>query len=140
MTRRSSSAWVAPGNARAARRGSWRVSPVEDQRVAVRIGEEGHVADTRVTLADELDALRLQLGARSGDVGDAERDPMAGPTRELDALVLRLPDRECHVSRLELRGLARVLRKTEHVAVERDRTLDVSGWNVDEVDALDLHC
>ncbi len=64
---------------------------------------------------------------------------MAGPTRELDALVLRLPDRECHVSRLELRRHSRVLRKPEHVAVERDRTLNVSGWNVDEVDALDLH-
>ena len=51
--------------------GSWRVPPVEHQRVALGVLEEGHVAHRRLTdLALELDACRLERGARIGDVGD----------------------------------------------------------------------
>jgi hypothetical protein len=40
--------------------------------------EEGHVADPGIQrLADELDALRLELGTRRGDVVDVERDVWA---------------------------------------------------------------
>ncbi len=46
-----------------------RVAPVEDQRVAVGITEGGEVTDPRVPrLGDELDALRLELGASRGDI------------------------------------------------------------------------
>ena len=112
---------------------------MQDERVPVRVDEEGHVADARVVLPDELDALRLELGSRGGDVRDAQRDPMAGTALELHALILRLPDGQRDVARLELRGLARVLRQPQHVAVERDGALDVPRRDVHEVDALDLH-
>jgi hypothetical protein len=113
---------------------------VQDQRVAVRVVEERHVADARVALADELDALRFELGARGGDVLDPERDPVRRARRELDALVLRLPQRERDVPSLELSGLARVLRQLEHVAVERDRPFDVPRRDVHEINSFDPQC
>ena len=81
----------------------------------------------------------LELGARGGHVGDAQRDAVGGALRKLDALVLGPPEGERDVARLELGRLARVLRQLEHVAVESDGALDVTRRDVDEVHALDLH-
>ena len=116
-----------------------RVPPVEDQRVAVGVCEERHVADTGVAVADELHALLLELGARGRDIGDSQRDPVRRALRKIDPLVLRFPDRERHVSGLELGRLPGILGQPEHVAVERDRALDVPRRDVDEIDTLDLH-
>ena len=80
---------------------------MEDERVAVRVREEGHVANPGVTLADELDALRLELGAADRDIGDPERDSVCCAGREVDPLVLRLPERQRDVAGLELGRLAR---------------------------------
>ena len=52
---------------------------MQDQRVAVGIGEERHVADAGVALADELDALRLELGARGGHVATRSAIPWLAP-------------------------------------------------------------
>ena len=89
--------------------------------------------------ADELDALRLELGTSRRDVGDTERDSVAGAARELDALVLGPPDRQRDVAGLELGRLPRILRQLEHVTVEGDRPLQVARRDVDEIDTLDLH-
>ena len=48
---------------------------MEDDLVAVRVGEERHLADAGVECrAVERDALLLELGARGVDVGDAQRE------------------------------------------------------------------
>jgi hypothetical protein len=112
---------------------------VQDQGVAIGILEESHVADARIPFADEFDALRLELRPRGRHVGDSQRDTVRAALRELDPLVLGLPDCERDVACLELRRLARVLRQPEHVAIERDRPLDVTRRDVDEIDAFDLH-
>ncbi len=50
------------------------VAVVEHQIVAVGVLEEGHVTDAGVEgLAEELDALRLELGPGGGDVVDVQR-------------------------------------------------------------------
>ena len=52
-----------------------RVAVVEHQRVAVRVGEERHVADAGVEdVAGEGDALPLESGAGRRDVADVQRD------------------------------------------------------------------
>src|SRR4051794_2035512 len=52
-----------------------RVPPVEHQRVAVGIVEEGHVADARVeNVAGELDAPLLELAPRLPDIRHAQCD------------------------------------------------------------------
>jgi hypothetical protein len=112
---------------------------VQDERVAVGVLEEGHVANARISLADELDALFLELGTCGSDVVDAKRDAMARPALELDALVLRSPNRQRHVASLEFRGLTRVLGQLEDVSVEGDRALDVTRRDVDEIDSFDPH-
>ena len=51
------------------------VAAVQHQRVPVRVAEEGHVADARVEdVSLELDARALELRARSGHIGNPERD------------------------------------------------------------------
>ena len=91
-------------------------------------------------VADELDALRLELRPRLRDVGDAQRDPVGRTALELDAHVFAGADSASvtlPVSNSVV--VARVLRQLEHVAVERDRPLDVARGHVDEVHPLDLH-
>ena len=69
--------------------------------------------------------------------GDADRE--AGHVRlERQALLLRLPKRECYVRGLDLTVRVLGLRETEHVAVEGNRTIEVARRDRDEVDALDL--
>jgi hypothetical protein len=59
----------------ALRRRPRRVAVVEHERVAVRIGEERHVADAGVErVAPERHAARLELGPRALDVVDVQRD------------------------------------------------------------------
>jgi len=53
---------------------------------------------------------------------------------------LRLPERERHVPGLELGRLLRVLRELEHVAVERDRPVDVPRRDVHEINSFDPQC
>src|SRR5919198_6452698 len=112
---------------------------VENDDIAVGVLEEAHVADAGVErVAEELDAFRLEFSPRLGDVGDADSE--AGLVRlELDPLLLGIPERERHVRGLDLGALVLALRDPEHVAVERDRALDVARGNRDEVDLLDVH-
>jgi hypothetical protein len=72
-----------------------RVAVVEDQVVAVGVGEEGHVADAGVDrLAVELHALAFQLLPRGRDVVDVQRRRGVFLRRELEAPFRRLPDAE----------------------------------------------
>ena len=51
---------------------------MKHQRVAVRVAEEGHSADTGVkVIALELHAFLLELGASLVHMGDAQRDVRA---------------------------------------------------------------
>ena len=76
---------------------------VQHQVVAVRVLEERHVADARVEdLAVELDALRLELGPRLGDVRDAQRDVRVRCGANVAADPLGLPDAEADVAGPEL--------------------------------------
>jgi hypothetical protein len=61
------------------------------EHVAVRVFEERLVANARIDdLAHELDAKRLEFGASSGDIVDAECDRvLVGP--ELDPRTPRTP-------------------------------------------------
>src|SRR6186997_2827408 len=102
MPRPRSSAAAAPGSARAGRPWSYVEPPVEHERVPVGVGEPGLLADARDDrLALELDALRLELGARSVDVRNAEREPCRrGGERLADAR--RIEDVERHLAAPEL--------------------------------------
>src|SRR5205823_1654255 len=115
-----------------------RISPMEDDRVAVGIGAEGHVADPAVLGARELDAFRLELGACSGDVRDAQRDS-ADVRRELDPVALGLPERERDLAGGHLALVIRIERQLEGLVIEGARPLRVAGRDRDEVDLLDLH-
>src|SRR5262249_62265989 len=85
-----------------------RISVVEHEIIAVRVGEEGHVADAGVEgVAGELDALGLELGAGRGDVIDVERRMGVLLRRELEAEGGRFPDAEAGVARPELEAHVR---------------------------------
>src|SRR5436853_4561202 len=79
-----------------------RVPPVQHQRVSVGVVEEGQVADARVDrLAGELDALRLEGCACSGDVGDAQREAAEAGGERL-TLACGIEDVERHLAGAEL--------------------------------------
>src|SRR3954469_4049995 len=81
-----------------------RVAVVEDQRVAVGVGEDRLVADAAVDrVAAELDALLLQGRAARLDVGDLQRDPCVARL-VLDAERVGLDERDREVVGLELAG------------------------------------
>src|SRR6266545_3291564 len=94
-----------------------RVAVVEDERVAVWIGEERHVTHARVVRLGKLehDAGALQPLHRLGHVGDPERDAELGPVLAAALLLWRAQD-DADVVGLELRpALARkwILLQTE---------------------------
>src|SRR5436305_6361912 len=79
------------------------VAVMEHQVVAVRVAEEGHVAYAGVErLAEELDALRLELGTRRRDIVHVERELSVALRRERAADLVRLPDPEARVPGPEL--------------------------------------
>ena len=89
VNRHGSSVVVGNGSARSARAALFSrcVPPVQDQRVPVRVLEEGHVADAGVALADELDpfasssaraAGRRRRAARSRARRSRNRRPFSG--------------------------------------------------------------
>ena len=109
---------------------------MEHQVVAIGILEERHVADARVEgLAEELDALRLELGARGGDVLDVQRDVRVLLRRELDPERGRLVDAEARLADPELAVGGLVRPQAERVDVERPRSLPVGGRHGNEVEA-----
>src|SRR5205085_1910369 len=64
----------------------------------------------------------------------------AGDVRlELDAFLLRLPERQRHLTCRQLVRVVRVLGEPEGVAVPRAGALGVTRRDVDEVDPLDVH-
>src|SRR5829696_1413207 len=89
----------------AARRGSLRVcvrrvAVVQHEVVAVGVGEDRHVADAGVEgVAEEGDALGLELRARRVDVLHAQWQRIAGLRHELHPYPLGLPDDEAGVAR-----------------------------------------
>src|SRR3990170_3286749 len=117
----------------------WRVATVEDDRVPIRVAEEAHVANAGVVcaLVEELDTSAFEFLSCSGDVRDADREA-CHVRLEREALLLRLPERERYVGRLDLTVRVLGLRETKHVAVEGNRTIEVARRDRDEVDALDL--
>src|SRR5690348_4460721 len=79
-----------------------RVAAMQDQDVAVRVLEVRHMADAGIDrLAEELDALARQLGARRFDVVDAQRD-RAAVRRELATDRGRVEDLQRQIAGLEL--------------------------------------
>ena len=109
---------------------------VEHESVAVGILEERHVADARVEgLAEELDALRLELGARRGDVVDVQRDVRVLLRRELHPERGRLVDPEARLADPELALAGGVGPQPERVDVEGPRSRPVGGRHGDEVEA-----
>src|SRR5688572_20078232 len=114
------------------------VPPVQDDRVAVGVLDEAHVADARVLYTDHLGARRTNLLDRRSHIGDAERD--SGDVRgELLAVALRAPESERDVRRLDLGRCMPTDGQTEHVLVEGDCPAHVSRRNGYEVDLLDAH-
>ncbi len=75
------------------------VTVVQHEVVAVGVVEERHVADPCVhDLADELDALCLELGARRGDVVDVQREVGVLLRGERQAQALGLPDAQARLA------------------------------------------
>src|SRR5438105_9250345 len=117
------------------------VPPMEHERVAVRVVEERHVTDPGVEdLALELDALRLELAARLGDVGHTEGD-VVRVRGEGNADLLRLPNGERHLAGAHLEAAAHVPleRETERAEIEASRALYVLRDHGEKVDLLDFH-
>ncbi len=116
---------------------------VEEDPVPGRVADSRAVADTRVPHLTDFEALRLELGLRGCDVGDAERDR---PRRDRgEHVVVRL---RRHHGKRHVRGLVLdpvvvvevlVAREAEDLAVEVLRRLDVVHRDPDVVDAGDLN-
>src|SRR5262245_16897553 len=137
-------AWAAcQGSRQCGRLGRRRVAVVQDQRVSVRISEVRLVADAAVDdLAQELDALRLELGARLRHVVDTKRDrARARLERATDLRHVEHQDR--HVPGLELAAPAVAVGdgalEAEHARVERARPFEVGDRQEDKVGLPDLH-
>src|SRR3954454_18719227 len=113
---------------------------VQDHLVAVRVGEERHVADTGVeNIAVELDALGLELLARLVHVGNAQCETCVvwsaeGAADRLEAQQVE----EAVVAELELGepAVTRLL-EPERLGVELGRALDIGDGDGPEVDVLD---
>src|SRR5262245_31207429 len=112
---------------------------MEHERVALAVGEERHVADTRVErVAVERHALPLELRPPRGDVVDPQRDVRA-VRRELAADPRRVDQIEADVAGLDL-GPPVVPGRAVHaqrVPVERLRALHVLHQDRHEVGPLD---
>src|SRR5258707_7060585 len=138
--------WPSPSDVpalarRPGRSGPRGVTVMEQEGVAVRVAEEGHVADAAVDrLAVELDALRLELGPCRFDVADVEADRMAA------GLELAADRGGVHHLQGEAAGLELAARdfpvvdgvlQAQHRAVELDGGGVVLDEDGDEVDAGD---
>jgi hypothetical protein len=108
------------------------VPPVQEQVVAIWVGERSAMTNTRVErIHGELDPRLLERAAGLGDVRNAERD-RAAERGEREGDVRRL------VLHPALSGGVRVARKPERVPVEVIGTGEIADGDGDEVDALDL--
>src|SRR3954466_76448 len=113
---------------------------MQHQCVAVRIGEEGHMADARVErLAVELDPLRLELVARRGHIRNAQRNVRAVRRGERRADVLHAQEIQADVlTELVLGEPAGTdLRQAERLTVEPLRPLHVCHRHRDAIGAFD---
>src|ERR1041385_3087059 len=95
------------------------VPRVQHQVVAVRVVEERHVTHAGVErVAEELDALRLEVCARGLDVLDVEREMAVVLRLEVRPEPCRFPDRETRVARPKLELPVLVASQAERLAVE----------------------
>src|SRR3954449_966233 len=102
------------------------VPAVEHELVAVRIGEDRHVADAGVEgVAEELNALGLERRAHLGNVVAAQRPRVALLRDERHPLLLGLPDAEAGIARPLLPLGVLVGAESQDVAVEGARALGV---------------
>src|SRR5215210_5010477 len=109
---------------------------MQDEPVSVGIGEERHVANTRVLgLALELHSGPFQCGPRLYHIRHAQCDSRRVRRKPL-ALGLRLPEAERHVARVEL--IRAVLSKAQGHAVELLGPVNILRGYRNEVDALDF--
>ena len=114
------------------------VAAVEHQVVAVRVGEEGHVADPGVhDLPCELDPVGLQLRACRCDVVHVQRRVGVLLGCELHPEALRLPDPEARLAGPALEPRVLVGTQPEGVDVEGPRALGVPRRDADEVESAD---
>ena len=114
---------------------------MEHECVAIRVGEERHVADAGVEcVTGELDASGLERGARRSDVLHVKREGIAG-RHMFEAHRLGVHDVEGQVPDLELRvvALGPVARPVQpkRLAVERHRPVEVAGGHGHKVDSAD---
>src|SRR3954453_21391006 len=115
-----------------------RVPAVQHELVAVRIGEDRHVADAGVEgVAEELDALGLERRAHLGHVVAAQRPRVALLGDERHPLLLRLPDAEARVAGPLLPRGVLVGPHSQDVAVEGAGALGVPGRDAEEVESFD---
>src|SRR3954470_9325009 len=114
-----------------------RVPAVQHELVAVRIGEDRHVADAGVEgVAEELDALGLEHRAHLGDVVAAQRPWVALLGHERHALLLGLPDPEACVAGPLLPLGVLVGPQSQDVAVEGAGALGIPGRDAEEVESF----
>lgn len=110
---------------------------MEDDRVPIGVTTHGDMTDPRVPgVVDELNALRLKLGSRVRNVGDAQSEP--GLIRnEWNIFRFRFPEDERHVGRFQLSFRRIALRQSQHIAIPRKRTRLITCRDGDEIDGLD---
>src|SRR4051795_7022463 len=115
-----------------------RVPAVQHELVAVRIGEDRHVADAGCEgVAEELDALGLERRAHLGDVVAAQRPRVALLGDERHPLLLGLPDPETRVAGPLLPFGVLVGAQPQDLAVEGAGALGVLGRDAEEVESFD---
>ena len=93
-------------------------------------------------LAAKLDALRLQLAPRRGNVGHAKGDRRSGSERTADPSFSgsQTPSVTCpQVTSKPPVGTSPIEGQAERLEIEPPRPLDVLRRDRQEVDALDLH-
>src|SRR3954469_24906521 len=115
-----------------------RVPSVQHELVAVRIGEDRHVADAGVEgVAEELDTLGLEGRAHLADVIAAQRPrvPLLGDERH--AVLLGLPDSETGVAGPLLPLGVLVGTQPQHASVEGPGAVGVPGGDAEEVESFD---
>src|SRR5438477_4723247 len=119
---------------------AWCVAVVQEQGVSFGVFERGHVADACVDgVAQELDALRFELGAGGCHVVHAQCDRVVVAPR-LDVESLGLEDCDRQVAGLELGAghlpVARGEGQAEGVLVEVDGGVEVLRGDSHEVGSL----
>src|SRR6266436_6674188 len=105
--------------------------------VGVLVFDDDLMADAAVDgVADELDALRFELGTGGGDVVDVQGDGSSA-RRELSADLCGVDDLDGQAAGLELTAeivsVARRARQAEDAAIERFGFLEAGDRQEDEV-------